>query len=108
MAEGARKKVVLLIPLTFNDGSTVPEETLLSIFDRLLVLCGGYTNAGMVKGAYRMASGCKQVDECVQVWVVVAPMELQELKALVREFGRELGQESMYFEVTGSDVEFIS
>jgi len=106
--ERSKKKIVLQIPLQFNDGSAIPTEVLLTIYDRLYSLCGGWTEAGKVKGAYRMATGQKQVDECLQVWVAVAPSDMDELRDLVRQFGRELGQESMYFEITGSEVEFIS
>jgi hypothetical protein len=106
MGPGARKKVTVLIPLTFNDGSTVPQESLLSIFERLFLLCGGYTNAGTVGGVYGMAGGKKQVDECLQLWVVATRTEIDELRRLVRQFGQELGQESMYFEV-GGEVEFL-
>jgi len=107
-AECSKKKVVLLIPLRFSDGSTIPTEVLLTIYDRLYSLCGGWTEAGKVKGAYRMATGQKQVDESLQLWVAVAPSDMDELRHLVRQSGRELGQESMYFEITGSEVEFIS
>ncbi|MGD0092535.1 MAG: hypothetical protein ABSE73_21680 [Planctomycetota bacterium] len=102
------KKVVLLIPLKLNDGSPVPKEVLASIGVRLYGLCSGYTNRGPVIGAYRMADGRKQTDPSREIWCLVQPSQLDQLRDLVRQFGRELGQESMYFEVTGSEVDFIS
>jgi hypothetical protein len=102
-----RKKVVLLLPLTFNDGSTVPEATLGTIYDELFVQYGGYTIAGTVKGAYRMKSGEKQVDDSHEVWVAVDEGELEGLRKRVSQFCSLLGQEMMYFEVTEGTVEFI-
>lgn len=102
-----KEKVVLLIPLTYNDGSSVPDDVLQGIYDDLFVLCGGHTTLGPVKGAYRMADGRKQVDEHVQVWVVVERSAIPRLRKLVRKFAMLLGQETMYFERSGAEVEFI-
>ena len=54
-------KFVLFPPLTYNDGSQVPTEVLEQIEDQLFALTGGYTVAGVTKGAYRMQSGVKQI-----------------------------------------------
>lgn len=102
-----RKKVVLLVPLTFNDGSTVPHAALDALLDELFVLCGGYTLAGVVRGAYRMSTGAKQVEELQQVWIVAEEQDLPPLKAIVRKYGDLLGQEAMYFEQTEAVVEFL-
>ena len=99
-----KKKVVLLIPLNFNDGTLVPEQEIEAILHELFVECGGYTLAGEVSGAYRMSSGEKQVDKCLQVWVV-APAS--EVKRLVGRLAKKLGQESMYFEELEGSVDFI-
>jgi len=103
-----REKVILLLPLTFNDGSVVPQETFDAIYDQLFILCDGYTVAGEVRGAYRMQTGAKQVDSSLEVWVAVDPDRLDELTRLVAGFGTLLGQETMYFERTGSSVEFVA
>ena len=103
-----QEKVILLLPLTFNDGSVVPQETFDAIFDELFVLCDGYTVAGEVRGAYRMQTGAKQVDSSVEVWVAVGADQLDELRRLVAGFGTMLGQETMYFERTGASVEFVA
>ncbi len=55
-----KEKVILLIPLTFNDGRRVPPETMEELLHELYSAYGGYTAAGEVRGAYRMASGAKQ------------------------------------------------
>jgi hypothetical protein len=55
--------------LTYNDGSRVSQEALDSIFESLVVLSGGYSMAGTVRGAYRMGDGSKQTDVLEQVWI---------------------------------------
>ena len=100
-------KYVLLVPLTYNDGTQVPRDVLTSIEEDLFVLAGGYTIAGEGEGAYRMKSGAKQVDRSLQMWVVIDDSDEQALRELVSKFGSLLGQESMYLERTGTTVEFI-
>lgn len=97
----------MLLPLTFNDGTAVPRPTLDSIFDELFVSYGGYTIAGEVEGAYRMSSGGKQVDTCLEVWIAVEAGDLASLRRQVARFGKLLGQETMYFERTGAAVDFV-
>ncbi len=103
-----RKKVVLLIPLTFNDGSAIPLATLDAIYDELFVHYGGYTLAGTVKGTYRMQSGAKQVDDSHEVWVAVAESDLPTLRQQASRWCGLLGQEVLYFEVTDATIEFIA
>ena len=63
------KKAILLILLTYNDGTRVPQEVRDEIDEALFILSGGHTNAGPVKGAYRMKDGSKQTDVLEEVWV---------------------------------------
>jgi hypothetical protein len=102
------KKVTLLIPLTFNDGSMIPKETLAAIEDEIYLAFKGWTIVGEVEGAYQMRStGEKQVERLLQVWVVLAEEAIPALKQMAGRFGATLGQEFMYFEVGESAVEFI-
>lgn len=101
------KKVILLVPLTFNDGSTVPDELLKKIRSEIFGSFGGYTIAGEVHGAYRMQTGQKQEDRLVQIWITVEDSRREELRRMVAKFGSWLGQETMYFETTQSMVELI-
>ena len=102
-----RKKVVLLVPLTFNNGNAVPQEILDGIYAELYACCGGLTVVGKVQGSYRMTDGARQNDVLEQVWVAVEETEMAALKQLVAKVGSLLGQESMYFEITDSHVEFL-
>jgi hypothetical protein len=102
------RKVTLLLPLTFNDGSAVPGELLKAIREEIFVAFGGWTIAGEVEGAYRMRqTGQKQIDRLLEVWVVVEDIAVPQLRHMVAHFGARLGQEAMYFEIGMATVEFI-
>jgi hypothetical protein len=102
------KRVTLLVPLTFNDGSAVPEATLTAIEEEIYLAFNGWTVLGEVKGAYRMQqTGQKQVERLLHVWVVVKEEEIPLLRQMVARFGTLLGQECMYFEVAEGAVEFL-
>jgi hypothetical protein len=105
--EEPKIKYVLLVPLTYNDGSCVPQEILDGMLDEIFVLAGGYSIAGTVKGAYRMSDGTRQEDESLQVWIGVREEEIPDLQRLVAKFGKLLGQEMMYLERTGGTIDFI-
>ncbi len=98
------KKAILLIPLTYNDGSRVPQDVLEGIYEALFVLSGGHTSAGTVRGAYRMKDGTEILE---QVWVAYNETDRPALRELVARFCSDLSQEAMYLEFTDSVIEFI-
>jgi hypothetical protein len=100
-------KFILLVPLNYNDGTEVPKEIILDFEMELFALGGGCTNAGTVEGAYQMADGSRQVDQLLQLWIGLPEEYVPELETLVGQLGKKLGQESMYFERTGSRITFI-
>jgi hypothetical protein len=99
-------KYIVLVPLRFNDETEVPADLILD-FEKLYLLGGGFTIAGTVKGAYRMANGKKQIDHSIEYWIGVSPDRVGELETIVGDRGDVLGQESMYLEHTGSKIEFV-
>jgi hypothetical protein len=101
------KKAILLVPLTYNDGSRIPAAVLDEIYEELFVLSGGHTSAGTVKGAYRMKDGSKQTDVLEQVWVAYEEEDKPVLREVVSRFCSLLGQEAMYLEFTDSVIELI-
>ncbi len=101
------KKAILLIPLTYNDGSRVSQEVLDGIFEALFVLSGGHTSTGIVRGAYRMKDSSKQTDVLEQVWVAYNDGDQEALRELAARFCSTLGQEAMYLEFTDSVIELI-
>jgi hypothetical protein len=63
-ADDHPKEAIVLIPLTYNDGTQIPPETIDAICDEIFDTFHGWTIEGRVKGAYQMRStGRKQVEE---------------------------------------------
>ena len=101
------KKVILLMPLTYNDGQPVLQEVRDAFHAELYEICGGLTLVGKVQGAFRMADGTKQEGLLEQVWLAIEEADLPALRELVSRIGRTLGQEKMYFEITDARVELL-
>jgi hypothetical protein len=102
-----RKRVILLMPLTYNDGQTVPQDIRDLIYLNLFELCGGLTVVGKVNGLYQMEDGSKQEDVLEQVWVAVEEEDMPALRQMVSGFARTLQQEKMYFEIADARVELL-
>ena len=100
-------KYLLLVPLQYNNGQPVPESVILDFQENLFSLGGGFTIAGTVKGAYKMADGTRQMDDSLQLWIGIPDDLYPELEWLVGELGTALGQETMYLEKTGGTIHFI-
>ncbi len=100
-------KAIILIPLTYNDGSRIAKGTLQGIFDEMFTVFHGWTIEGEVKGAYRMETGEKRVEKLVRVAIVLERAELPILRRMVAKWCSLLGQETMLLEITGSSVEFV-
>jgi len=103
----ADERFGLLLPLTYNDGSKVPEALLQQIYRALFEEFDGFTVRGTVEGEYRTASGERRVEQSVELWVVANEERRSRLERLVAGFGALLGQESMYLERTHGEVSFI-
>lgn len=101
------RKCILLLPTTFNGGAEVPAETLGSILRSIDEAFDGHTIDGLCDGAYRMHDGSMSNDHSLKVWVAVDPDRVDVLKRLVARFAKTLKQESLYFEVTEAEVEFV-
>lgn len=101
-------RCTLLIPLRYNDGTPVPDIELRTIEDRLFERFGGYTLAGRVRGTYRMPDGTKAADESLAVWVAIPVGRVAQLRAEAARIAARLGQETVYFERGGGQVDFVS
>ncbi len=97
----------MLIPLSGTDGSELSARALTKVKDVLNEAFGGHTIAGTVTGAYRMNDGSIAEDVSLEVWVAVNPDRVDEVRQIASDICRELEQESIYFEVTDSEVEFV-
>jgi hypothetical protein len=100
-------KFVLLLPLTYNDGSEIPKAVHEQIEEEIFLLAGGYRYGGTGKGAYRIQSSEKQIDVTAEGWIVIDEDQEPALKQLVAKFAAILGQETLYLERTGGAVDFI-
>ena len=102
-------KCTFYLPLHDNDGNQFPESIIRGITAEIAMRFGGYTIGAFVSGCCTMADGTfvsdrlQPVTVCVEDQVAVA-----ELRSLVAKFSRELGQETMYFEVSSAVVEFVN
>jgi hypothetical protein len=101
------KKCILLLPTAFNDGTEVPPGVLADILRNIDEAFDGHTVDGMCDGVYKMDGGSMASDTSLKVWVAVDPQRVDELKALAARFAGMLKQESLYFEVTEAEIEFI-
>ena len=101
------QKFILLVPLRYNDGAEVPNQVILDFQEKLFALGGGFTIAGTVEGAYRMADGTKRIDHSLEIWIGLKEEYVPDLEQAVAELGAKLGQESMYLERTGGMIHFI-
>jgi len=91
------KKCFFLLPTSYNDGREVPPAVILDIFEELYVNFGGYTNAGIAEGEFRMEDGTRARDCSLQIWVIMDEEKVPLMRKLVKKFGRILGQEKMLF-----------
>ncbi len=66
-----------------------------------------YSVGGICDGVYKMDDGSKARDRSVMVWAVVAPEQVDELRALAARIAGMLKQESLYFEVTDVDFDLV-
>jgi hypothetical protein len=100
-------RCTLLVPLQVDPGAPTPASVLREIEERFFARFGGYTLAGRVRGAYRMANGARAEDESLTIWVAVPPARIGEVRQEAARLARELKQESIYLEVGDAQVEFV-
>jgi hypothetical protein len=102
------KEAIVLIPLTYNDGTPIPQQTLDDIHEEAYVAFSGWTLEGTVQGAYRMeATGEKQVEYLQKLSVVLPESKISKLEAMIGRWAKMLGQETMLLKVSDFRVKFI-
>lgn len=101
------QEAIVLIPLTYNDATEVPREVLEAIFDELYLAFHGWTIEGTVKGAYRMLTGQKRVEDLLKVSVILDKTQVPDLEAMVSRWGAQLGQEAMLLKIADWVIKFI-
>jgi hypothetical protein len=101
------KEAVLLIPLTYNDGTEVSRDVLDSILDEVYLVFAGWTIEGVVKGAYQMTSGEKRVEELLKIAVVMTDNQVAEFEAMVARWAALLDQEVILVKISDFVVKLI-
>jgi hypothetical protein len=101
------KKCVLLLPTTYSDGEPVPAQVMTRLLRDIDEAFDGHTVDGHCDGAYRMSDGSMANDRSLKVWVAVDPARVDEVRSLAARFASVLRQQSLYFEVTEAEVEFV-
>lgn len=101
-------RCAFLAPAALNDGTPTPRAVLDALEQQLTDAFGGFTRADGLVGAYRANSGAVMREPVISYVVAVPPDELDTLIAMVRDLGRTLRQEAMYFEHPGGRVEVLS
>lgn len=105
-----------LVPLRYNDKRKVPIAYFDELEDILIDEFNGWRVEGRIegkglrssiKGAYRMADGSTAYDEVLKYFVAVKPGDIPRLRRVLRKCAADLGQESICFGVTQSQIEFI-
>jgi len=106
-SSGKSKEAIVPIPLTYNDRTEVPRDVLLEIFEEIYIAFHGWTDEGTVKGAYRMQTGQKQIENLLKVSVVLDESQIPELEAMVARWCAQLGQETMLLKIADHVVKFV-
>lgn len=103
------RKCTLLLPNKDNEGvSLAPEQ--FDVLEYIFEQFKGYTVDSMdIRGAYEMDDACKTIacDVSTRVIVCVENARLGELRRMIPFIAKKLRQESLYFEVSQSEVEFV-
>jgi hypothetical protein len=98
------KKVTVLIPMNYNNGSPVPKQIFTQFEKQLLRIAGGYSMDGIVEGGWR-ADETDYFDKSKRYIILTDQVEV--IKSLTIEIGKQLEQQAMYFEVQETNIEFI-
>lgn len=104
---GRLKEAIVLIPMMYNDGTSVPRATLKAIREEIFERFQGWTIEGKVKGAYRMRTGRKRVEDLQKISIILQAARVPELEAMVARWGALLGQETMLLKLTDFLVKFV-
>lgn len=103
----AQVKATFYLPIKDNDGRDLlpgHEVVKQGVFD----LCDGWTRAGTVDGAYRMADGSPSYDRSRVYIAVLDESRVGDLKELLRAFKSATLQEAIYLEVQhGVEFAFV-
>jgi hypothetical protein len=102
-----RKKCLLLLPTSYNDGTEVPPAVMAKVVMGIERAFDGVTIGEPVEGTYKMADGTTAKDKSLVAWVIVEESQVEEARAKAGRIAAILKQEALYFEVTDVEVDFV-
>jgi hypothetical protein len=91
--------VVTRIPTHRNDGSKISRRERRSLLTLIRDLFGGYTLEGPFEGAWIGDDGRVYEETSYRLEVLVPADRVSEARQLFTQFGKQLGQRAIYFEV---------
>jgi hypothetical protein len=98
----AKSRCRFLVPVNYNDGRPVEPEFFIQLKMALDRQFGGFRIVPPTEGCWQ-----GQVELTHEIEVAVAPKRIPELREVVIQIGRELGQTAMYFDAPPPSVEII-
>ena len=99
-------KITILIPMAYNDKTSVSLGKIAEYLASITRLAGGFTTSKSY-GAFLLSDGKLQQDDLYEVWVVSEHELLFPMRAIARRIAIDLQQESVYLEWHDVNVEFI-
>ena len=91
--------VVTRLPTHRNDGSKCSRREFRAILNRVRELFSGFTLEGPYEGIWVDDDGTVFEDTSYKLEVVVTRKQVHQARELFIEFGKQLGQRAIYFEV---------
>ena len=82
------KKCLFLIPTSYNDGSPVPSEVMVDVWDELFVKFGSFSQSGITEGLWETKDGTKVKDHSLTVWIVMEEEKVASLKELLKKLAK--------------------
>ena len=101
------KEAIVLIPLTYNDGSEIDPRLHDECREQVFVEFGGWTVEGTVVGAYEMASGERRIEHSLKVSIFLQESQLPILETIVGQWADVFQQESLVLKITDYVVKLI-
>ena len=105
-SDSSKVKATILLPNSDNYGDSLVRERQ-EILEILYDAFDGYTLGNTVTGVYRLESGDKVTDRNTPVLVILYRQRVPELRAMVKQWGKLLRQETMYLDIEPFNVEFV-
>jgi hypothetical protein len=100
-------KATFFLPMVDNDGRDLTTEHE-EVRKRVYELFDGWSFTGFVDGAFRMKDGTQALDRSAAYLVIMDEGQVDELRAVLREFKSRTLQEAIYLEVQrGIEIEFL-